>query len=108
MIGRYTMGAREGKPRLGEWRRGARGRLPARDDFEDFEFLAVLDDLGDGDRRPRAHDDDGVGPDALRSKDILDGGLLARKLDTLCRLVEPAADRDFGRNPSVARVRANA
>lgn len=108
MIGRYTMGARERKPRLGERGRGARGKLPARDDFEDLEFLAVLDDFGDRDRRARAHDHDAVGAHALGTQDLLDRGARARKRDACRRLVEPAADRDFGRNPSVARVRANA
>jgi hypothetical protein len=77
-----------------------RGRSTARDDFEDFEFLAVGDGVGDGDWRLAAHDDDGVGPDALGAQDFFDGGPRQRKLDLLRALVEPAADRDFGRNPS--------
>ena len=108
MIGRYTMGAKEGELRVGERGTGVNGALPARDDFEDLELLAVLDDFGDRDRRARAHDDDAVGPHALRAQDLFDGGVLEGKLDALGPLVEPAADGDFGRNPSVARVRANA
>src|SRR3972149_4433362 len=62
---------------LGERGGGARGRLPARDDFEDLELLAVLDDFGDRDRRARAHDDDAVGAHALRAQDLLDRGARA-------------------------------
>ena len=112
MIGRYTMGAWEGLLRLGVREtgpcNGARRRSTARDDFEDLEFLAVQDDFRDWDGRPAPHDDDAVGANALGAQDLFDGGPLARKLDTRRRLVEPAADGNFGRNPSVARLRANA
>jgi hypothetical protein len=80
-----------------------RGRSTARDDFEDFEFLAVGNGVGDGDGGLAAHDDDRVGPYALRAKDFLDRGPRKRKLDFLRALVEPAADGDFGRNPSCFR-----
>jgi hypothetical protein len=76
MIGRYTMGARGGTLRLREWklrRRVALRALAAGDDFEDFEFLAVGDGVRDGDRRLAAHDDDGVGADALGAQHFFDG-----------------------------------
>ena|SRR6266850_7677813 len=74
--------------------------LSARHNFEDFEFLAIDHCIGDGDRRGAAHNDDGVGANPLGSKDFLDSGGGAGKLDLVGPLVEPAADRDFGRNPS--------
>ena len=112
MIGRYTMGALEARLRLDEveadraLRRG--GGLPARHDFEDLEFLAGLDKRRDRDRRVAAHHDNAVGADALRAQDVLDRCARARKLDLRCRLVKPAANSDFGRNPSAAWGRANA
>jgi hypothetical protein len=77
--------------------------LSARHHFEDFEFLAVFDRVGDRDRRGTADHHDGVRADALGAQDFFNRGRGARKLDALLRLVEPAADRDFGRNPSFPR-----
>jgi hypothetical protein len=112
MIGRYTMGARRQR---GGWRnararrRGSAGRsLSARDHFEDFEFLAVLDRVRDGNRGARPHDDDGVGPDAFGAKDFLDGGLGAVQRNALAASVKPSAHNNFGRNPSSLRGGANA
>lgn len=76
--------------------------LSARDDFEDFEFFAVGDGVGDRDRGLAAHDNDAVGADAFGAQHLFDGGGRACKLDLLRALVEPAADGDFGRNPSFA------
>ena len=105
MIGRYTMGALEGGLRLEEWETGAaqRSALSARDDFEDAELLAVGDDFGDRDRRGATQHDHGVRPLAVRPEDVFHRRPRARELDAPCRLVEPAADGDFGRNPSCLR-----
>ncbi len=105
MIGRYTMGAGRRLPRLEEGEMRGPARLPAGDDFEDLEFLAVLHELGDRNGRPAADNDDAVGPYALGAQDLFDGGMLVRKFDAGGRFVKPAADSNFGRNPSITLAR---
>ncbi len=99
MIGRYTTGAlvTSTGPRGA---RAARLRLTARDDFDELEFLAVLDTVRDGDRCLAPDDDNRVEADVAGTKDVLNRRLRALKLDADGRAVEPAAYGDFGRNPS--------
>ena len=89
---RHPNGGREGE-----------GRLPAGNDFEDLQVLAVADDLGDRDRRGAAEHDDRVGPFPVGAQDLFDRRARSRKLDAPGRLVEPSADGNFGRNPSFLR-----
>ncbi len=105
MIGRYTMGARKRLPRLEEGEVPAHWGLPAGHDFEDLEFLAVLDKFGDRDGCRPAHNHDAVGAHAPCAQDFFDAGVLVRKLDAGGGLVEPAADGNFGRNPSTRFAR---
>jgi hypothetical protein len=95
----------EGAGRAGGPRVGA-GPLPAGDDFEDLQLVAVLDGGGDGDGGRAAQDDEGVGPLALGAQDVFDGGPRARKLDAPCGFVEPPPESDFGRNPSLPPANA--
>ncbi len=99
MIGRYTTGAlvTYTQPRGA---RAALSRLTARDDFDEFEFLAVHDAVRDGDGCLAPDDDHRVEADVAGAKDVLDRRLRALKLDADGRTVEPAAYGDFGRNPS--------
>lgn len=71
MIGRYTTGALVTSTGL----RGARAapsRLTARDDFDEFEFLAIHDTVRDGDRCLAPDDDHRIEADVAGAEDVLD------------------------------------
>ena len=106
MIGRYTTGACTRFLRLSECKTAqcrAKGQLSARYDFEDFEFLPVLDGVRDGDRRLATHNNDRVRLDAVGPQDVLHSGLWLGDGDLPLAAVEAATHSDFGTNPSTRR-----
>ena len=82
--------------------------LAAGNDFEDLEFLAVGDGVRDWDRDVCPHHHDRVGADPTSAQHFFDRRGRTLELDLVGSLVEPAPDRNFGRNPPRPLAVANA